>query len=57
MDAPLYYPLPGTYAVAQLDVGATVQDLDSDAQQAARNIKPAQCLVYLYRVSRIPPTD
>ena len=57
MDAPLYYPLPGTYAVAQLDVGATVQDLDSDAQQAAINIKPAQCLVYLYRVSRIPPTD
>ncbi|KAM5537842.1 hypothetical protein V8D89_008484 [Ganoderma adspersum] len=54
MDAPLYYPLPGTYAVAQLNVDATVQDLDSDAQQAARTIKPAQCLVYLYRALEFP---
>ena len=49
----LPYPPPSTYAVARLDVQATVQNLDSDAQDAARTIKPVQCLVYLYEVSPI----
>ena len=30
--------------------GATVEGLDAEAQEAARALKPARCLVYLYDV-------
>ena len=46
----LYCPLPNTYAVVQLDVEATVRDLDDEAKLAAQAIKPAKCVVYLYLV-------
>ncbi|KAM5537937.1 hypothetical protein V8D89_008413 [Ganoderma adspersum] len=57
MNAMLSYPPPCTYAVVQLEVQATVQNLDSAAQDAARNIKPVQCLVYLYEILEYPSTN
>ena len=46
----LYCPIIRTYAVAELDIEATVEGLDAEAQEAARALKPARCLVYLYDV-------
>ena len=48
-----FFPIPGTYAVIQLDIRSTLECLDSDTQalEAARTIQPAKCLVYLHNVS------
>lgn len=48
-----FFPLPDTYAVAQVDVEATlsgISDLDRRARAAAKLIKPAKALVYLHTV-------
>ena len=49
-SATLYCPITRTYVVAELDIAATVEGLDDEAQEAARALKPARCLLYLYDV-------
>ncbi len=52
MENTLYCPIPHTYVVAQLDIQATLRNLDAQAQEAAQTtLKPAKCLLYLYDVS------
>ena len=51
MNDTLYCPVPHTYVVAQLDIQATVQNLDAEAQEASQTIIPAKCLLYFYNVS------
>ena len=47
-----YCPLPGAYAVAQLNVKATLNGLgDPTALEAAQKLGTAKCLVYLCTVS------
>ena len=48
----LFFPLPMTYAVIQLDVEGTLRGLASDAQalDEARALRPLKCLVYLHTV-------
>ncbi|RDX48642.1 hypothetical protein OH76DRAFT_1404564 [Lentinus brumalis] len=52
----LFFPLPMTYAVVQLDVEGTLQGLDPDAEalDAARALRPLKCLVYLRTVLELP---
>lgn len=51
-----FYPLPGTYVVAELDVEKTLASLtDPLATAAASTIKPVKCIVYLSQV-RPPPS-
>ncbi|KAI0701019.1 hypothetical protein C8T65DRAFT_579873, partial [Cerioporus squamosus] len=52
----LFFPLPMTYAVIQLDVAGSLQGLDPDSQavEAARALKPLKCLVYLHTVLELP---
>ena len=49
----LFFPLPGTYALIQLDVVGTLRGLDPDAEAlaVARTVQPERCLVYLQNVS------
>ncbi|PIL33694.1 hypothetical protein GSI_04319 [Ganoderma sinense ZZ0214-1] len=54
MEGTLCCPLPHTYVAAQLDIQATIQNLDPLTQEAARTIKPAKCLLYLYDALRYP---
>ncbi|KAL1937865.1 hypothetical protein VTO73DRAFT_12758 [Trametes versicolor] len=50
-----FFPLPGTYVVAELDVEKTLAPLaDPLANAAASAIKPAKCIVYLSQVLRHP---
>lgn len=51
MEGTLCCPVPHTYVSAQLDIQASIRNLDPLAQEAARTIKPAKCLLYLYDVS------
>ena len=50
----LFFPLPMTYAVIQLDVEGTLRGLAPDAQalDEARALQPMKCLVYLHTVRR-----
>lgn len=51
----LFFPLPMTYAVIQLDVEGTLRDLAPDAQalDEARALRPLKRLVYLHTVRRL----
>lgn len=52
-----FFPLPGTYVVAELDVEKTLASLaDPLANAAASTIKPTKCIVYLNFV-RPPPSQ
>ncbi|TBU27864.1 hypothetical protein BD311DRAFT_664431, partial [Dichomitus squalens] len=50
----LYCPVPGTYGIAQLDIEATIEHLDSEAREAAKHVKPAQCFIYFYLATEFP---
>lgn len=49
----LFFPIPGMYALIQLDIEGTLRGLDPDSEalHEARTIQPARCLVYLQNVS------
>ena len=51
----LFFPLPMTYAVIQLDVEGTLRGLAPDAQalDEARALRPLKYLVYLHTVRRL----
>ena len=48
----LFFPLPGTYVVAQVDIDATLLALnpDQEALDAAGALQPKKYLVYLQKV-------
>ena len=48
----LFFPLPGTYVVAQVDIDATLLALnpDKEALDAAGALQPKKYLVYLQKV-------
>lgn len=47
-----FFPLPGTYLVAEIDVEKTLQGLnDPSANAAAAGIRTTKCIVYLDAVS------
>lgn len=50
-----FLPIPGTYAVIQLDIKSTLDCLDPDTEalEVARTIQPAKCLVYFHNVSLV----
>ncbi|KAI0752802.1 hypothetical protein C8Q80DRAFT_1148291 [Daedaleopsis nitida] len=51
----IYAPLPGSYAVVQIDVEASLQAVNHPkAHEAAKNIKPARCIVYLCNSLQLP---
>ncbi|EIW54204.1 uncharacterized protein TRAVEDRAFT_51921 [Trametes versicolor FP-101664 SS1] len=53
-----FFPLPGTYVVAELEVEKTLASLaDPLANAAASTIKPTKCIVYLNFVLRHPSPD
>ena len=56
MNKILYCPVPHTYVVAELNIQATVQNLDAQAQEASQSIKPAKCILYLYDVRDVVAT-
>ncbi|KAI0774894.1 hypothetical protein BD413DRAFT_537416 [Trametes elegans] len=54
----LFFPLPGTYAVAELDVSSTLRPLDDPvAEEAAANIRATKCLIYMDIVLQLPFPD
>ena len=45
------YPFPGTYAVAEIDLEASLADVnDPEIRAAAQEIRPAKCLIMLNMV-------
>ncbi|OSC97595.1 hypothetical protein PYCCODRAFT_1461866 [Trametes coccinea BRFM310] len=51
----LFFPLPGTYAFAELDIDNTLRGLDDPVATAeGARVKPAKCIVYLSTVLRLP---
>ncbi|KAL7277666.1 hypothetical protein ACG7TL_008596 [Trametes sanguinea] len=51
----LFFPLPGTYAFAELDIDNTLRGLDDPIATAeATRVKPAKCIVYLSTVLQLP---
>ncbi|KAM5537936.1 hypothetical protein V8D89_008412 [Ganoderma adspersum] len=56
MEGTLCCPVPHTYVAAQIDIQASIRNLDPLAQEAAQAIKPAKCLLYLYDALRYPLT-
>ncbi|KAJ8462579.1 hypothetical protein ONZ51_g10812 [Trametes cubensis] len=53
-----FFPLPGTYVVAQIDVDATLSALhDPVANAEGRKIRTTQCILYLRSIRRLPFPD
>ncbi|KAI0350631.1 hypothetical protein OH77DRAFT_1593446 [Trametes cingulata] len=54
----LFFPLPGTYAVVELDIENTLKPFDDPVAKAeAASLKTAKCLVFLCTVLQLPFPD